>query len=301
MTYDPALPPGFQARRVEVDGVGIHLVCGGDPRAQALLLLHGHPQTHAIWHLVAPRLAERFFVVAADLRGYGDSDKVLGPLDHSAHSKRAMAHDQVGVMRALGHARFLLCAHDRGARVGHRLCLDHPEAVEKAVLLDIAPTLAMYEQTTMAFARAYWHWFFLIQPEPLPERMIGADPAFYVRQVMSRGSKGLDVFAPEALAEYLRCAGLPGTIHAFCEDYRAGRHPRPGSGPPGPGPGAARGLPSPRILGRRGRGRAVLRPPGHLAPVRGGRGWPGAALRALRPRRGAGAAPREVEHFLLGP
>ncbi len=221
MTYDPALPPGFQARRVEVDGVGIHLVCGGDPRGQALLLLHGHPQTHAIWHLVAPRLAERFFVVAADLRGYGDSDKVVGPPDHSAHSKRAMAHDQVGVMRALGHARFLLCAHDRGARVGHRLCLDHPEAVEKAVFLDIAPTLAMYEQTTMAFARAYWHWFFLIQPEPLPERMIGADPAFYVRQVMSRGSKGLDVFAPEALAEYLRCASLPGTIHAFCEDYRA--------------------------------------------------------------------------------
>jgi haloacetate dehalogenase len=218
---DSTLFPGFQARRVEVDGVGLHLVCGGNPRGRALLLLHGHPQTHAIWHRVAPRLAERFFVVAADLRGYGDSDKVPGTPDHSAYAKRVMARDQVGLMRALGHERFLLCAHDRGARVGHRLCLDHPEAVEKAVFLDIAPTLAMYEQTSLAFARAYWHWFFLIQPEPLPERMIGVDPAFYVRRVMSRGMKGLDVFAPEALAEYLRCAELPGTVHAFCEDYRA--------------------------------------------------------------------------------
>lgn len=218
---DSTLFPGFQARRVEVGGVGIHLVCGGDRGGRALLLLHGHPQTHAIWHRVAPRLAERFFVVAPDLRGYGDSDKVPGTPDHAAHSKRAMAGDQVGVMRALGHDRFLLCAHDRGARVGHRMCLDHPEAVEKAVFLDIAPTLAMYEQTTMAFARAYWHWFFLIQPEPLPERMIEADPGFYVRRVMSRGAHGLDIFAPEALAEYFRCAGLPGTVHAFCEDYRA--------------------------------------------------------------------------------
>ena len=164
---------------------------------------------------------QNYYVVAADLRGYGDSAKPAGLPDHANYAKRAMAQDQVEVMRALGFKQFLLCAHDRGARVAHRLCLDHPDAVEKAVFLDIAPTLAMYEQTTMEFARAYWHWFYLIQPAPLPETMLGRDPAFYLRSVMSRGDKGLATFTPEAFAEYLRCAKLPGTIHAMCEDYRA--------------------------------------------------------------------------------
>ena len=213
--------PGFETQQLAVNGTSIHVVHGGKRNGTPLLLLHGHPQTHVIWHHIAPQLAERFYVVAADLRGYGDSAKPPGLSDHSNYSKRVMAQDQVEVMRALGFERFLLCAHDRGARVAHRLCLDHPEAVEKAVFLDIAPTLAMYEQTNMEFARAYWHWFFLIQPAPLPETMLERDPEFYLRSVMARGDKGLDLFAPQAFAEYLRCAQLPGAIHAMCEDYRA--------------------------------------------------------------------------------
>ena len=213
--------PGFTTQDFAVNGTTIRAVHGGNQGGLPLLLLHGHPQTHAMWHLVAPRLAEKFYVVAADLRGYGDSAKVAGNADHSNYSKRVMAQDQVELMRALGFEKFLLCAHDRGARVGHRMCLDHPAAVEKAVLLDIAPTLAMYEQTTMEFARAYWHWFFLIQPHPFPETVLGADPEHFITRHMSRGPKGKALFAPDAFAEYLRCAKLPGTIHAFCEDYRA--------------------------------------------------------------------------------
>ena len=213
--------PGFTAQDFAVNGTTIHAVHGGNRAGRALLLLHGHPQTHVIWHHIAPKLAEKFYVVAADLRGYGDSAKPAGLPDHANYSKRMMAQDQVEVMRALGFEQFLLCAHDRGARVAHRLCLDHPAAVEKAVFLDIAPTLAMYEQTSMEFARAYWHWFFLIQPAPLPETLLGHDPEFYLRSVMARGDKGLELFAPQAFAEYLRCAKLPDAIHAMCEDYRA--------------------------------------------------------------------------------
>ena len=215
------LMPELTRTDLAVNGVNIRVAQGGNPAGPPLLLLHGHPQTHAIWHRVAPRLAQRFRLVATDLRGYGDSAKPAGLPDHSNYSKRTMAQDQVEVMRALGFERFLLCAHDRGARVAHRLCLDHPGAVEKAVFLDIAPTLAMYEQTTMEFARSYWHWFFLIQPQPLPEHLLEADPEFYVRRVMSRTPRGLEMFDPAALAEYLRTARLPGTLHAVCEDYRA--------------------------------------------------------------------------------
>jgi haloacetate dehalogenase len=186
-----------------------------------LLLLHGHPQTHAIWHRVAPVLAERHTVVAADLRGYGDSGKPEGTGRHENYAKRVMAQDQVTLMQALGFTQFDLMAHDRGARVAHRLALDHPHAVRRLVLLDIAPTLAMYEQTTEAFARAYWHWFFLIQEAPLPERLILADPARYIRDVMGRRSAGLAPFDARALAEYQRCIALPGAAHGLCEDYRA--------------------------------------------------------------------------------
>lgn len=219
-TADPNLFPGFQPHRLTVsDGVQIAAVVGGS--GPPLLLLHGHPQTHAIWHRVAPTLAQHYTVVAADLRGYGDSSKPTGTEDHASYSKRRMAHDQVELMRQLGFARFKLLAHDRGARVAHRLALDHPDAVERLVLLDIAPTLAMYEQTTQAFARAYWHWFFLIQKEPLPERLIEADPAAYIREVMGSRSAGLAPFDPLALAEYQRCLALPGAAHGLCEDYRA--------------------------------------------------------------------------------
>jgi haloacetate dehalogenase len=212
--------PGFEQRSVEVgDGMAIAAVVGG--AGPPLLLLHGHPQTHAIWHRVAPVLAERHTVVAADLRGYGDSSKPAGTADHANYSKRVMAQDQLALMRSLGFETFDVLAHDRGARVAHRLAVDHPEAVRRLVLLDIAPTLAMYEQTGEAFARAYWHWFFLIQPAPLPERLIEADPAAYVRDVMGRRSAGLAPFDPRALAEYQRCLALPGAAHGLCEDYRA--------------------------------------------------------------------------------
>lgn len=186
-----------------------------------LLLLHGHPQTHAMWHLVAPALAQHFTVVLMDLRGYGDSVRPLGDAEHAAYSKRAMSLDALAVMRHCGFERFGVLAHDRGARVAHRLALDHPAAVTCMLLLDIAPTLAMYENTTQAFATSYWHWFFLIQPPPLPEALIESDPARYVRSVIGKRHVGLAAFAPEALAEYERCAQIAGTAHAICEDYRA--------------------------------------------------------------------------------
>ncbi|MFZ2989487.1 alpha/beta fold hydrolase, partial [Ideonella sp.] len=197
----PPLFPGFALHDVEVSpGLHIHACVGG--QGPALLLLHGHPQTHAIWHRVAPQLAQHFTLVMADLRGYGGSSKPPGEPDHDNYSKRRMATDMLQLMQALGHARFDVLAHDRGARVAHRLALDQPQAVRRMVLLDIAPTLAMYEQTTEAFARAYWHWFFMIQPAPLPERLIEADPAAYLRDVMGRRSAGLAPFDPRALAAY---------------------------------------------------------------------------------------------------
>ena len=215
-----ALFPGFDHRMVDVGG-GVHIAATVGGSGPPLLLLHGHPQTRAIWHRVAPVLARHRTVVMADLRGYGDSSKPAGDADHGNYAKRTMALDQLALMRALGFERFDVLAHDRGARAAHRLALDHPRAVARLVLLDVAPTLAMYEQTSDAFARAYWHWFFLIQPAPLPERLIEADPAAYVRDVIGRRSAGLAPFAPRALAEYERCAALPGTAHGICEDYRA--------------------------------------------------------------------------------
>ena len=215
-----ALFPGFDQRSVELeDGIHIAATIGGS--GPPLLLLHGHPQTRAIWHRVAPGLAQHRTLVAADLRGYGDSSKPLGEPDHANYAKRVMALDVLRLMRQLGFDRFDVLAHDRGARVAHRLALDHPQAVRRLALLDIAPTLAMYEQTTEAFARAYWHWFFLIQPAPLPERLIEADPAAYLHDVMGRRSAGLAPFDPRALAEYQRCLALPGSAHGLCEDYRA--------------------------------------------------------------------------------
>lgn len=217
---DDELFSGFARHDIEVDaGVAIHARVGG--AGPPLLLLHGHPQTHAIWHRVAPVLARHFRLVLADLRGYGDSSKPAGAPDHGNYSKRVMARDMLRLMQALGHQRFAVLAHDRGARVAHRLAADHAGAVRRLVLLDIAPTLAMYEQTGEAFARAYWHWFFLIQPAPLPERLIEADPAAYIRDVMGRRSAGLAPFDPRALAAYIRAAGLPGSAHGLCEDYRA--------------------------------------------------------------------------------
>jgi len=212
--------PGFTSRLVHTSGCDIHAVVGPKRDAPAILLLHGYPQTHAIWHRVAPRLAERWNVVASDLRGYGDSGKPPSTPDHAPYSKRAMAADQVELMRALGHERFLLVGHDRGGRVAHRLCVDHPDTVLKVAVLDIAPTLAMYERTDETFARAYWHWFFLIRPAPVPETMIANGIDLILPAKMGSGSAGLSPFAAQAWAEYVRCF-TPGMVHASCEDYRA--------------------------------------------------------------------------------
>jgi haloacetate dehalogenase len=186
-----------------------------------LLLLHGHPQTHAIWHKVAPcwRSTSPWWRPTCAAMAILQAGRRLP--DHGNYAKRAMAADQVALMRHFGFERFSVLAHDRGARVAHRLAHGPPQAVRRLVLLDIAPTLAMYAQTGEAFARAYWHWFFLIQPAPLPERLIEADPAAYVREVMGRRSAGLAPFDPRALAEYQRCLALPGAAHGLCEDYRA--------------------------------------------------------------------------------
>lgn len=210
---------GFSQAQRRVNGVDIAYRIGGS--GPGLLLLHGHPQTHVIWHKVAEQLAEHFTVVAADLRGYGDSSRPPASADHAAYSKRAMALDDVKLMASLGFDTFSVLAHDRGARVAHRLALDHPGCVQRMVLLDIAPTLAMYSQTNEAFARAYWHWFFLIRPAPLPETLIEADPEAYLRSVMGSRSAGLAPFTDAAFAEYLRCLRRPGSARGICEDYRA--------------------------------------------------------------------------------
>jgi haloacetate dehalogenase len=206
-------------QRVERDGVFLHTRAGGS--GTPLLLLHGHPQTMAMWHKVLPSLLIRHRVVLMDLRGYGDSSRPTSDPGHVHHSKREMALDALAVMNAHGHAQFDVLAHDRGARVAHRLAADHPRSVRRMMLLDIAPTLAMYENTTEAFARAYWHWFALIQPGSLPPALIDSDPVRYVRSVMGGRHAGLTPFTPEVLAEYERCAALAGTGTSICEDYRA--------------------------------------------------------------------------------
>ena len=205
---------GFELTTVETPEAAIRVRRGGS--GPPLLLLHGHPQTHAMWHAVAPRLANEFTVVAADLRGYGESSKPPATPDHEPYSKRAMARDQVHVMEALGFERFGVCGHDRGGRCAYRLALDHPERVLKLAVLDIVPTAEMWRRVDMEFGLADWHWFFLAQPHPFPERLIEAAPdEFYFRGDRSR-------FHHEALADYLRCVRDPATIHAMCEDYRAG-------------------------------------------------------------------------------
>ncbi|NWB47959.1 alpha/beta fold hydrolase [Pseudomonas gingeri] len=210
---------GFQKDQRHVNGVDIAYRIGGS--GPGLLLLHGHPQTHVIWHKIAGDLAKHFTVVAADLRGYGDSARPAADEQHLNYSKREMGRDGVALMDSLGFSEFSVLAHDRGARVAHRLALDHPQAVQRMVLLDIAPTLSMYTQTDEAFARAYWHWFFLIRPAPLPETLIEANPEQYLRSVMGSRSAGLKPFTDEAFSEYLRCISLPGSARGICEDYRA--------------------------------------------------------------------------------
>lgn len=213
---------GFDSADHALTGGTVHARTGGRVGAPALVLLHGFPQSHVMWHRVAQALKDQFFLVLPDLRGYGDSMKPPGDADHANYSKRAMAADVVELMDRLGQREFFLCGHDRGARVAHRLCLDHPGRVRRLALVDIAPTLDMYSATNMAFARAYYHWFHLVQPAPLPERMIGGDARFYLHTKLGGwGSGGLGHLEREALAEYERCFCRAESIHAACEDYRA--------------------------------------------------------------------------------
>jgi haloacetate dehalogenase len=211
--------PGFASTSIVTDGATIRVLTGGS--GPPLLLLHGHPQTHVIWHKLACELAKEFSVVIPDLRGYGDSGKPPGGARHVNYSFRAMALDQIQTMHHLGHDNFFVAGHDRGARVAHRLCLDHPSHVRKACLMDIAPTLTMYDDTNQAFATKYVWWFLQIQPFPLPEYLIGLDPAFYLQHHINVQCKTAGAIAGEALHEYLRCYCCQGTIHAVCEDYRA--------------------------------------------------------------------------------
>jgi len=220
----PLTIDGFQAGLISTqhasDGeILISYQMGGS--GPPLLLLHGFPQTKMIWHRVAPALAKHFTVIASDLRGYGASSKPQGLADHSTYSKRAMASDQAQLMNALGFSHYGVLGHDRGGRVAHRLALDYGKQVNKLMVLDISPTLAMYEQTSMQFASSYWHWFFLIQKAPIPETMIGANTEFFMKQFMGGRHAGLSIFAPECWQEYVLAMSNPACLHAMCEDYRA--------------------------------------------------------------------------------
>jgi haloacetate dehalogenase len=207
----------FSSARIDTGEAEIFVRHAGS--GPPLLLLHGHPQTHVMWNRIAPRLAEQFTVVAPDLRGYGDSSKPAATPDHATYSKRAMARDQVRVMEALGFKEFMVAGHDRGGRCAYRLAIDHPTRVRKLGVLDIIPTGEAFRRADMAFGLGYWHWFFLAQPFDLPERMIGADPdAYYFRDREAAQKR----FGEGALEAYLRAVHDPATIHAMCEDYRAG-------------------------------------------------------------------------------
>ena len=209
----------FTSETCNLDDIRIAFRRAGE--GPPLLLLHGFPQTNMMWHRIAPKLAGHFTVIAADLRGYGDSSTPDSDATHSLYAKRAMAADMVQLMQQLGHRHFMVAGHDRGGRVAHRMARDHADRVSRVAVLDIAPTAAMYGQTDMRFATAYYHWFFLIQPAPLPERMIGADPEFFLRSKCGQWGRTEGAITDEAFADYLRCFRRPETVHAMCEDYRA--------------------------------------------------------------------------------
>jgi haloacetate dehalogenase len=210
---------GFTRREIRTSGASIVTVQGGE--GPPLLLMHGNPFTHLSWHAVAPALARDFTVICTDLRGYGDSSKPPGGERHENYSFRAMAQDQVEAMAALGFSRFAAAGHDRGARVLHRMCLDHPGAVERAAFLDILPQHHLLNHLNLGFAVFSYHWFFMVQPFDFPERLMGADPEYFIRRKLAKTPAGLSFFKPAVLAEYIRCIKNPATIHAMCEDYRA--------------------------------------------------------------------------------
>jgi haloacetate dehalogenase len=214
-----ALFPGFTQKRIRTSGATINVITKG--QGEPVLLLHGYPQTMACWHQIAPELAKHYTVVCADLRGYGGSSKPKGLPDHSNYSKRAMALDMVEVMDKLGYQRFHLVGHDRGGRVAHRLAKDHGARVQTVTVLDISPTLKMFESTDIRFATAYYHWFQMLQPAPLPEKMLQGIVPFNLIGMIGRSEPDLSAFDKRALAEYVKAFKDPKTVHASCEDYRA--------------------------------------------------------------------------------
>ena len=209
----------FIKEKIEVSGTDINLVRGGE--GPPLLLLHGYPQSHVMWHKVAPKLATQFTLVISDLRGYGDSGKPSSDDDHFNYSKRVTARDQVEVMLKLGYHRFMVAGHDRGARVGHRMAIDYRDNVKKLCVLDIVPTYRVFADANKQLATMYWHWFFLIQKTPLPETLIGNNVEFYLRTQFRSWGDSSDYVTDEAFAEYYRCLQNSETIRATCEDYRA--------------------------------------------------------------------------------
>jgi haloacetate dehalogenase len=209
----------FTRTEIKTSGARIVTVHGG--KGPPLLLMHGNPFSHLSWFKVAPRLAEEFTVVATDLRGYGDSEKPPGGANHENYSFRAMAADQIEVMAALGYERFYAAGHDRGGRVLHRMCLDHPDQVTRAAILDILPQHHLLNNVTRAWGTFSWHWFFMIQPYDFPERLMNCDPDFFIEKKLAKTAQGLSFFDPRALAEYKRYFRDPATVHAMCEDYRA--------------------------------------------------------------------------------
>jgi len=218
---------GFKAEQIKTSGATIKTVYGGNSTGSPVLLLHGIPETHVLWRKVAPALARDYFVVMTDLRGYGDSSKPPGGGDHFAYSKRAMAQDQVEVMKHLGFEKFAVVGHDRGGRAAHRLALDHPAALTKLVILDIVPTYLLYQHITQEFATIFYHWFLLVQPAPFPETMLQNSAEYFLKcSLLWLGGSKLtdplpDWISPAVFREYLRTFRQPATIHAICEDYRA--------------------------------------------------------------------------------
>jgi pimeloyl-ACP methyl ester carboxylesterase len=287
---------GFTRTEIKTSGARIVTVYGG--KGPLLLLMHGNPFSHLSWHKFAPRLAEQSTVVATDLRGYGDSEKVPGGVDHSNYSFRAMAQDQIEVMAALGHERFYAAGHDRGARVLHRMCLDHPRNVVRAAILDIIPQHHLLNNVTRAWGTFSWHWFFMIQPYDFPERLMSADPDFFIEKKLAKTAQGLSFFDPRTLVEYKRYFRNPAT--RSCDVRRLSRHPRRRSrhGHQRFRSGKKNRLPGAVIVGRDRRRRPQPRRRTNLAPLR--QRHPsrhGAAVRALSLRRGAGGDVRELRDF----
>src|ERR1700680_2988549 len=218
---------GFKTEQIKTSGASINTVYGGNSKGSPLLLLHGIPETHVLWRKVAPALAQDYFLVMTDLRGYGDSGKPPGGGDHFAYSKRAMAQDQVEVMKHLGFSQFALVGHDRGGRVAHRLALDYPDLLKKLIILDIVPTYTLYQNVTKEFATVFYHWFLLVQPSPYPETLVADSAEFFLRSMLQNlagdplSESTPEWVGPQAYREYLRCFRDPAAIHAMCEDYRA--------------------------------------------------------------------------------